>query len=58
MGRWPMTMTKGEINDQFDNIVASVEEIELPKIPGGWLNRLCKAVKEGKPGRRIEKRTE
>ncbi|KKM60349.1 hypothetical protein LCGC14_1542830 [marine sediment metagenome] len=49
-------MNNGEINDQFDNIVSSVEEIKPPKIPGHWLNRLVKAVKEGQPGRRIGKR--
>ena len=47
-------MTNGEINDQFDKIVSSVEEIELPKVPGYWLNRLCKAVWEGRPGKWIE----
>ncbi len=49
-------MTNGEQNDQFDNIVNSVGEIELPKVPGHFLNKLCKAIKEGRPGRRIEKR--
>ena len=46
-------MNNGEINDQFDNIVSSVEEIKLPKVPGYWLNQLCKAVWEGRPGKRI-----
>ena len=51
-------MNNGELNDQFDKIVSSVEEIKLPKVPGYWLNKFCKAVREGKPGRRIVKRTE
>ena len=51
-------MNKGEINDQFDNIVSSVEEIELPRVPGKWLNRLVKAVEEGRPGRRISRKEE
>lgn len=51
-------MNNGELNDQFDKIVSSVEEIELPKVPGHWLNEFCKAVKEGRPGKRIEKRGE